>query len=455
MELSQFFFIIFISSIFCYREKLHIIDIDNPNFKGDANDNLIFGFNNMKHGASSPCYGLDNYYRDIFGQKWDGFCELTKKGFLQVFKLGKIFQTRFKKLLDIDHPNINKVKAYASQANKTLMSANALFYGMYINKDTPIYEQITVPVRNYKNYNGSELIPIFYYTDSSNCKGWKKIVEKNKNNKYNKINEYMDRFMKSYSNIFDLLKDDERMTNSKSLLDKINLFCSSYISNYYDERCPKIEIFKSLNYTDQQFFDLYYDCIEFNLYKDLFIEYGYEGRRVPSTILAELVNEIIFYMDSIIQNPNNITKFVSYTGHDSSMAGLQIILENAFNIPPKLINYASNQLFLLYKVGNNEQNIEKNYKVKYFYNDQLSATIEYNEFKKNLLNVIQNNNFLEYFCESFQPLDYVVLSLCSGIIILLVAIFSICFYHRNILFTKKVYMSLKEEPKEKSVDIKN
>ena len=408
----------------------------------------------MKHGASSPCYGLNNYYIDIFGQKWNGFCELTQKGFLQVFKLGKIFQQRFKKLLDIEHPNINKVKAYSSKANKTLMSANALFYGMYINKDIPEDEQITIPVRNFKNSNSSELIPIFHYTDSSNCKGWKKIVENNKNNKNNKIYGYIDKFMKLYKKVLNLLKDDERMIKSKSLLDKINLFCSSYISNYYDDRCPQIEIFKSLKYTDKQFFNLYYDCIEFNFYKELFIEYGYEGRRVPTTVLAELVNEMIFYMDSIIQNPNNIIKFISYTGHDSTMAALQILLEKAFNISPKLINYASNQLFLLYKVSNDEQNIEKNYNVKYFYNDQLSAIIDYDEFKKNLLNLIKNNN-LELFCESYQPLEYVVLSLCSGIIILLAAIFSICFYHRYILFNNKEYIPLKDEPKEKSVNIKN
>ena len=232
----------------------------------------------MKHGASSPCYGLNGYYGDLFDQQWEGFCELTKKGFLQLFKLGKIYQQRYYKLLNISNPDINKIKAYASQANKTLMSSNALFYGMFINKNTPIEEQITVPVRNFKNYEGDDLIPIFYYGDSSNCKGWKKIVEVNiiKNNK-NKNNNRFNTFFNNYKKVFDSFIFDERNTEGKNSFEKVKLFCNSYISNYYDERYKNIELFKNLNYTEEQFYNLYYDCLDITLYYYINIEYGGEA----------------------------------------------------------------------------------------------------------------------------------------------------------------------------------
>ena len=136
-------------------------------------------------------------------------------------------------------------------------------------------------------------------------------------------------------------------------------------------------------------------------------------------VLSELINDMLFYMDEIIQNPEN-PKFVSYIGHDSTLAGLQIILEKAFFIPPKLMNFASNQIFLLYKDPDtaNDPDIEKRYRVKYFYNDQLSMITQYDEFKKGLLNLMKTEYNLEYFCEGFKPYDYVVLGLCSGIIIL-------------------------------------
>ena len=456
MKVSKYILVILFSVIISQREKLQIVNIDNPNFRPKETVNLTFAFNHMTSGASSPCYGLNEQYTDIFNQKWDGYCELTKKGFLQLFKLGKIYQQRYYRLLNLSNPDINKVRSFASQANKTLMSSNALFYGMYINKDTPIDEQITVPVRNFKSYNGSDLIPIFYYTESSNCKGWKKRIEDNLNKKAREINGHLGRFVNRYRNIFNLLSKEPRMANSKTLLEKVNLFCSSYISNYYDDRCPKIEIFKSLNFSQEQFYNVYYDCVELNLYRYINIEYGGEAEKVPNIVLSELVYDMLFYMDEIIKNPdNNNPKYVSYIGHDSSMAGLQILLEKAFNVPPKMMNYASNQLFLLYKTENNENETEKNYNVKYFFNDQLSMITEYDEFKKGLLDLLKTQNSLEYFCEGFKPYDYLVLGLCSGIIILFFSIASICCYHRNVILNKKVYMSLKEEPKEKSVEIKN
>ena len=456
MKFFQLILILFFSSVFCQKERFQIIFIDNPNFKGNENDNLVFAFNNMKHGASSPCIGLNENFVDIFGQKWNGYCELTKKGYLQMFKLGKIFQQRYKKILDLNNPNINKVKAYASQANKTLMSANALFYGVYVNQNSSFDEQITIPVRNYKKTSGIELIPIFYYTDISNCKGWKKIVDINRNNPSNGINGYIHKFMRAYKNVLKLFEKDPRMLNATNPLDKINLFCSSFISNYYDDRCPHIKIFKRLNYTEAHFFNIYYDCIEFNLHKSLHVDFGNEGLKVPAIVISELVSDMIYYMDSIVHGENEInstTKFVSYTGHDSSLMALQLILEKAFLVPPKLMNYGSNQAFLLYKVSNNEKIIEKNYNVKYFYNDQLSAIIEYDEFRKKLLDAIKTDYYLEFFCESFRPIDYITLSLCSGIIIFFIAIVSTCCYHRS-TFNKKVYMALKE-PKEKKVKIGN
>ena len=154
MNLSSFIIILFFLNIQCLRETLKIVNTSNPYFSSEDNSNIIFVFNHMKHGAKSPCYGLNDYYADIFEQQWKGFCELTKKGFLQLFKLGKIYQQRYNGLLNITNanPDINKVKSFGSKANKTLMSSNALFYGMYINKNTPIEEQLTVPVKNFKNY---------------------------------------------------------------------------------------------------------------------------------------------------------------------------------------------------------------------------------------------------------------------------------------------------------------
>ena len=458
MKIIKIILISIISNIFCQRDKLQIININNPNFQPKEIENLIFGFNLMKHGASSPCIGLNDHYIDIFDQKWDGYCELTKKGYLQLFKLGKIYQQRYSRLLNISEPepDINKVKSFASQANKTLMSSNALFYGMYIKNHTPIEQQLIVPVRNFKKSVGNELTPIFYYTERKKCQTWKKFVDNNLNKNSGPINGRLMKFYNSYNKVFNLLKNDIRMINSNTLLEKIDLMCNAYISNYYDDRYHNIKIFKTLNFNEEQFYNLYYDCIEISLFRYINVEYGEDGQKVPMIVLSDLIYEMIFYMDEIIKNPDN-TKFVTYIGHDYTLAAMQVILEKGFNIPPKMMNFASNQIFLLYKdpENENENDIEKRYTVKYFYNDQLSMITEYADFKKNLLKLMKTENDLEFFCEGFKPHDYIFLGLSSAIIILIFTIINTFCYHRNTFVNKKKYMSLDEESREKSIEIKN
>ena len=258
------------------------------------------------------------------------------------------------------------------------MSSNPLFYGMYIDKNTLIEEQITVPVKNYKNYDGDNLIPILYYRDSNNCKGLKKIVDVNiiKNNQNENDNGFT-KFFNTYKDVFDSFIFDEIITEGKNSFEKVKLLYNSYISNYYDERYKNIEIFKNLNYTEEQFYNLYYDCLDITLYYYINIEYECEAKNVPLIILSELINDMLNYMDDAIDNPHNDIKLLNYIGHDSILAGLQIILDKPFDVPPKLMNFTSNQLFLLCKISDNENEVDKNYEVRYFYNDQLSLVKNY------------------------------------------------------------------------------
>ena len=210
-----------------------------------------------------------------------------------------------------------------------------------------------------------------------------------------------------------------------------------------------------MNYTEEQFYNLYYDCLDITLYYYINLEYGGEAKNVPIIILSDLIKDMLYYMDEAIDNPHNSTKFLNYIGHDSTLAGFQIILDKAFNVSPKLMNFASNQLFLLYKIRDNENEVDKNYEVRYFYNDKLSMIKNYEEFKETLLNLMKVDNNLQLFCKGLKPYDLLILLLLSMIIILFILIMSVCTYYRKIIFNKKVYISLKEEPKEKSVEIKN
>ena len=449
MNLFKFILITSFLNALVINEKLKIVNVSNPLFLNEKNSNLVFVFNHMRHGANSPCYGLNDQYEDIFDQQWDGDCELTQKGFLQMFKLGKIYQQRYKELLNIsNNPDINLVLSYASKENKALMTSNAFFYGMYLNNDTPIEERFVIPTRNFKKNNDTELIPIFYFGDINNCDGWKKLVNKTNINKIEKLNDFMTKFLKDYEKIFNIIKDKEQMINAENSFEKINLFCSSYISNYYDERYKNIKIFKESEYTEDKLDDLYSDCHLFNLHKFTLIQYNNDAKNIPATILSDLIKDMIKYMDLIINSPEEENpKFVSYIGHDSTIAALQVILNRLFGVPFKMMNFGSNQVFLLFK---NEQN----YEIKYLYNDELLLHINYKEFKKNILNFVKSNEKdIVYFCQGFKFRDYTFLVLFCTIMALLVANISICLYNKNIFCEKKKYMSI--ESSAKSVEVRN
>ena len=449
MNLFKFILITSFLNALVINEKLKIVNVSNPLFLNEKNSNLVFVFNHMRHGANSPCYGLNDQYEDIFDQQWDGDCELTQKGFLQMFKLGKIYQQRYKELLNIsNNPDINLVLSYASKENKALMTSNAFFYGMYLNNDTPIEERFVIPTRNFKKNNDTELIPIFYFGDINNCDGWKKLVNKTNINKIEKLNDFMTKFLKDYEKIFNIIKDKEQMINAENSFEKINLFCSSYISNYYDERYKNIKIFKESEYTEDKLDDLYSDCHLFNLDKFTLFQYNNDAKNIPATILSDLIKDMIKYMDLIINSPEEENpKFVSYIGHDSTIAALQVILNRLFGVPFKMMNFGSNQVFLLFK---NEQN----YEIKYLYNDELLLHINYKEFKKNILNFVKSNEKdIVYFCQGFKFRDYTFLVLFCTIMALLVANISICLYNKNIFCEKKKYMSI--ESSAKSVEVRN
>ena len=449
MNLFKFILITSFLIALVINEKLKIVNVSNPLFLNEKNSNLVFVFNHMRHGANSPCYGLNDQYEDIFDQQWDGDCELTQKGFLQMFKLGKIYQQRYNKLLSISsNPDINLVLSFASKENKALMTSNAFFYGMYFNNDTPIEERFVIPTRNFKKKNDTDLIPIFYFGDINNCEGWKNLVDKIDINQIKELNDFMSKFLKNYENVFNSLKNKEQMYNAGNSFDKINLFCSSYISNYYDERYKNIKIFKESEYTEDKLDDLYSDCHLFNLHKFTLIQYNNDAKNIPATILSDLIKDMIKYMDLIINSPEEENpKFVSYIGHDSTIAALQVILNRLFGVPFKMMNFGSNQVFLLFK---NEQN----YEIKYLYNDELLLHINYKEFKKNILNFVKSNEKdIVYFCQGFKFRDYTFLVLFCTIMALLVANISICLYNKNIFCEKKKYMSI--ESSAKSVEVRN
>ena len=75
-------------------------------------------------------------------------------------------------------------------------------------------------------------------------------------------------------------------------------------------------------------------------------------------------------------------KFTIWSGHDSSIATFEMFMKNIFNTKFIFPSFCSTILFELHK--NEEKNI---YEIKYFVNDELLLTINYNDFKMKVLEI--------------------------------------------------------------------
>ena len=74
-------------------------------------------------------------------------------------------------------------------------------------------------------------------------------------------------------------------------------------------------------------------------------------------------------------------KFTIWSGHDSSIATFEMYMKNIFNTKFIFPSFCSI------------------YEIKYFVNDELLLTINYNDFKMKVLEIIWNEQKIEDFCQ--------------------------------------------------------
>jgi hypothetical protein len=102
--------------------------------------------------------------------------------------------------------------------------------------------------------------------------------------------------------------------------------------------------------------------------------------------------------DKIISNS---PRFYIISGHDTSLAPIDIFMKSEFGIDFGMATYASNQIFELWKNGTTGK-----YSVHYIYNFEEKGIFDFDLFKKKLLSKLYNQEEIKRICYS-QLSDYV------------------------------------------------
>ena len=95
-----------------------------------SHSKLLFLFEHCRHGARSMSH-LDKNDKDFIGELWNGKAELSYVGMRQHYLLGVNNKYKYSELLNFSEYNPNDIIVYATNSNRTIMSAQSQLIGMY------------------------------------------------------------------------------------------------------------------------------------------------------------------------------------------------------------------------------------------------------------------------------------------------------------------------------------
>lgn len=388
-----------------------------------SNAKLLFVYEHFRHGARQPLEEIENN-KDYFNFTWNNIGELTAVGERMHYLLGLRNQIRYHNFLS-DHFDPREILVMSTNYNRTIQSALAHLQGMFtpsnitqlteVQKEarppnkpsSEIEEKITQEIGNlafnplkhnidlvplhiffksekfyllYEPYNSSGCIPV----DDM------RIINGQHQNISQITKEFDDEFGKVFRKVFHKAEDEE------FTFPFLLTLCDHFIADLYDGKNMKDTNLK-IEFT--KFENI---CVRILDLHNLKIVFGDDKRNLVKIGMSPAINQILNYMEETVKLDkknqsdalsSNALKFLIHSAHDSSMTGMQMFLQIAFDTKMYYPRYASNLFFELHRN-------ESDYFVLYFYEDELIKTIPYPEFKKKLIDLVVNSTEIIDFCRT-------------------------------------------------------
>ena len=402
---------------------------DSKNLKQspkNSEDKLLFVWQHFRHGARGPYIAVNPITNlDFIGEKWDGIGELTPLGMRMLYLLGISTKRKYSNFLSKTY-NPNELFIVSTNVNRTINSVNSFLKGFYnnstsINLTKTQIERSKILNSNYtkeingkieeleKNsiQNGINAIPIhiidrkkleFGLYEIGNCPGIDKYKKKNQNRNetieiYEEIIRHTNDTFGKY--IFEFMK----VSDPLYLWNKTNNYylADTFFSNYFNGR--------AMSYINETGIDM--DAFYNNSLNVTYIDTYYSEFGIPSTetvyiSVSPMLRNMLNYMDLRINldrkgktdeiNPSS-PRFVIISGHDTSLAPIDIFMESEFNIDFHMATYASNQIFELWKNGTTG-----GYSIHYLFNQEEKEVFDFEEFKQKVFSKIYTPSEIRDIC---------------------------------------------------------
>jgi hypothetical protein len=405
-----------------------ILTIDNT-INDDEEEKLLFAWEHFRHGPRNPYTQINKTtWIDFIGVQWKNEGELSALGLRSHYLLGVATKNRYENFLSKSF-DTNEIFIISTDVNRTITSAMSNLQGIYRNYTTPnltieqidnakikglngTYEQkINEKIEELKKSyikDGISIMPIhlfsrvglqFKLNDNDFCPGIIKYKEESKNQKDVKkiVKEFTDNTNETFGKyIFEFMNVSSEKT-SDYLYTNNNLYyiCDTFIADYFSGIYMPHIIQTGIDMDK-----FYYHCLNYSIIDSYYLSYG-----LPPTKLSYLTSSPVFrtifnYMDRRIKlfeenNPDKIDpsspKFVIYSGHDSTVAGIDVFLKSVFGIEYDNPQYTTSQLIELW-------HNKSGYYVKYLYNQKEKGTYKLNDFKEKINKNILSEDEINEIC---------------------------------------------------------
>ena len=397
-----------------------------------SQDKLRWTFELINHGARTPHLGLDSNLKDFMNHTWIGQNELTGVGLRQSFLVGYRDRLRYinEKGLISEIYDPRDILVYASENNRTLMSASSLLHGLFLPGTGPVINpnlvDRAVPPVDPATYEEEKkelddanctalpgqmnLVPvhIFFsheyftqYETSKKCVGLKSYEEKNKKRK--EVENFFEEITEKYGSNLNILFPNK---NKNSLKDYefVYTFFDTIISLYYDGADEFDKILQIFNVTEENLLKDSYKFIKLNTVGNgigndkEFIDY----------LVSPLFDKLLHFMDYRIEK--DIKGEINYKGYDlpkyfilsgvaNSCGAFMSFMNQNFGTEIKYTNFSTNIHLELLLEKNGGDITEDNYRIEYYYNDDFLLSMKYTEFKNVVKSKLIKHDDVVKFCK--------------------------------------------------------